>query len=64
MDVADTLEVAQTAPSATVIAVHLEAVGHAPVTRQGLRQAASAAGIDSAQLRIPGDGETITVKLA
>lgn len=64
MDVADTLEVAQTAPSATVIAVHLEAVGHAPVTRQGLRQAANAAGIDSTQLRIPGDGETITVKLA
>lgn len=64
MDVADTLEVAQTVPSATVIAVHLEAVGHAPATRQALRQAANAAGIESTRLRIPADGETITIKLA
>jgi L-ascorbate metabolism protein UlaG (beta-lactamase superfamily) len=63
MGVADTLEVAQTAPSATVIAVHLEAVGHAPVTRPALRQEASAAGIESTQLRIPADGETITITL-
>ncbi len=44
MTVADTIEVAQTAPNATVIAVHLEAVGHAPVTRLALRQQATAAG--------------------
>ena len=64
MDVADTLEVAQTAPNATVIAVHLEAVGHAPVTRLALRQQATAAGIESTRLQIPADGETITIRLA
>jgi hypothetical protein len=62
MTVADTLEVAQAAPNATVIAVHLEAVGHAPVTRLALRQQATAAGIESTRLQIPADGETITIR--
>ncbi len=44
MNVADTIEVAQTTPNATVIAVHLEAVGHAPVTRFALRQQADRGG--------------------
>lgn len=61
MDVADTLEVARLAPSATVVAVHLEAVGHAPVTRAELRSAAERSGIGPDQLRIPADGETITI---
>lgn len=61
MDVADTLETAALAPGATVVAVHLEAVAHAPVTRQALRAAADAAGIEPARLLIPADGETITV---
>ncbi len=61
MDVDDTLDVARLAPSATVIAVHLEAVAHAPVTRTALRAAADDAGIDPTRLRIPVDGETIAV---
>ncbi len=61
MDIDDTLEVARLAPSAIVIAVHLEAVAHAPVTRTALRTAADAAGIEPTRLRIPVDGESITL---
>ena len=61
MDIDDTLEVARLAPSAIVIAVHLEAVAHAPVTRTALRAAADAAGIEPTRLRIPVDGESITL---
>lgn len=61
MDVAETLEVAALAPAATVIAVHLEAVAHAPVTRAGLRAAADAAGVSPARLVIPADGETVHI---
>ena len=64
MDVADTLEVAGLAPDATVVAVHLEAVAHAPVTRAALRAAADASGIDASRLRIPADGETLSFDLA
>jgi L-ascorbate metabolism protein UlaG (beta-lactamase superfamily) len=59
MDVADTLAVAELAPEAVVVAVHLEAVAHAPVTRAGLRAAADAAGIGRDRLMIPADGETL-----
>lgn len=62
MDIADTLAVSNLSPDATVIAVHLEAVAHAPVTRTALRAAASDAGISLARLRIPADGETITLE--
>lgn len=61
MDVDDTLEVARLAPDATVVAVHLEAVAHAPITRAGLRAAADAAGIDPTRVLIPADGETVTL---
>lgn len=61
MDIDDTLEVAQLAPQATVIAVHLEAVAHATVSRAALRAAADAKGIDPHRLRIPADGETIAL---
>jgi L-ascorbate metabolism protein UlaG (beta-lactamase superfamily) len=61
MDVAETLDVAALAPDAVVIAVHLEAVAHAPVTRAGLRSAADAAGVSPARLVIPADGETVHV---
>ena len=60
MDIADTLAVARLAPDATVVAVHLEAVAHAPVTRAALRAAADDAGIPASRLRIPADGEAIT----
>ena len=40
MDAAETVEVCQLAPRATVVAVHMEALDHATVTRQELRKAA------------------------
>jgi L-ascorbate metabolism protein UlaG (beta-lactamase superfamily) len=61
MDIDDTLEVALHAPSATIIAVHLEAVAHAPVTRTELRAAADTMGIAAERLRIPTDGETVSI---
>ena len=61
MDVDDTLETARLAPDAVVIAVHLEAVAHAPVTRAELRSRAEAAGIGPDRLLIPADGETISI---
>lgn len=61
MDTEETLEVARLAPDATVVAVHLEAVAHAPVTRAGLRAAADAAGIAAGRLLIPADGDTIAL---
>ena len=64
MDVDDTLDVARLAPDATVVAVHLEAVGHAPVTRAELRDAADAAGIGRDRLAIPADGETLTFPIS
>ncbi len=60
MDVAETLAVADLAPKAVVVAVHLEAVAHAPVTRAGLRAAADAAGIERDRLAIPEDGEHLS----
>lgn len=64
MDANDTVAVALAAPDATVIAVHLEAVGHARIDRQELRQYAESSGIDTARLRIPADGETVTLSRA
>lgn len=44
----------------TVIANHLEAISHCPVTRAGLLQAARQAGLEE-RLRIPQDGETVSL---
>jgi len=60
MDIADTLAVADLAPDAVVVAVHLEAVAHAPVSRAELRAAADAAGIGRDRLAIPDDGEQLS----
>ena len=60
MDSEMTLAVCQAAPDATVIAVHIEALDHCPVTRDDLRIQATAAGISATRLLIPADGETIT----
>jgi L-ascorbate metabolism protein UlaG (beta-lactamase superfamily) len=59
MDAAQTLEVCRAAPRSTVIAVHMEALDHATVSRRELRTAAEAAGIPPQRLRIPLDGEEI-----
>ncbi|MBE2223354.1 MAG: MBL fold metallo-hydrolase [Anaerolineae bacterium] len=60
MDEAMTLAVCQAAPQATIIAVHIEALDHCPVTRTDLRTQANDAGIPASRLLIPADGETIT----
>lgn len=61
MDAAQTIAVCRAAPRSVVIATHMEALDHATVTRAGLRAAADAAGISPAQLRIPADGEIVSL---
>ncbi len=58
MDVPDVIKVCEAAPQATVIAVHMEAVNHCVLTREGLRAGLSAASVKSKVL-IPKDGEQI-----
>lgn len=53
----DVLEVYQAAPSATIIASHMEAVNHATLTRAALRVFAEQHGMLD-RLRIPQDGES------
>src|SRR4051794_4871154 len=58
MDADDVIETARAAPRATLVAVHLEALNHCPLTRAELRAAVDAAGV-GARVRIPADGETL-----
>ena len=57
MGIDDVIELARVA-SGTVVANHLEALSHCPVTRFALARAAREAGVDS-RLRIPTDGEVL-----
>jgi L-ascorbate metabolism protein UlaG (beta-lactamase superfamily) len=59
MDAIQTVAVCQSAPWATVVAVHMEALDHATVTRKELRSYATEEGIDPEQLLIPADGEEL-----
>src|SRR3954451_384628 len=59
MDAAGVIETARAAPRATVVAVHLEALNHCPITRAELREAVDAAGV-GARVVIPADGETLS----
>lgn len=59
MDAEETLAVCEVAPAAAVVAVHLEALDHCPVTRAALRAAADRAGIGPERLLLPEDGETL-----
>lgn len=60
MDERDVLRVHEEAPDAIIIALHLDAVDHASVTRTSLRAFAEEQGIDN-RLLIPEDGESIEV---
>ncbi len=60
MDAEQTIAVCQAAPNATVVAVHLEALDHCPVSRAALRSTAEKAGITPQQLLIPADGEILS----
>jgi L-ascorbate metabolism protein UlaG (beta-lactamase superfamily) len=59
MDAEQTLTVCRSAPEARVVAIHLEALDHCPVTRAGLRALAEKEGISPERLFIPSDGETL-----
>ncbi|MDQ0321160.1 L-ascorbate metabolism protein UlaG (beta-lactamase superfamily) [Pararhizobium capsulatum DSM 1112] len=61
MDAAETVSVCKLAEAATVVAVHMEALDHATVAREDLRKVADANGIDASQLRIPADGDVLTL---
>jgi L-ascorbate metabolism protein UlaG (beta-lactamase superfamily) len=54
MDAGDVLRTADAAPGATVVAVHLEALNHCPVTREELRRATRGRNVV-----VPDDGETV-----
>jgi L-ascorbate metabolism protein UlaG (beta-lactamase superfamily) len=60
MDVDDVVNVCKAAPSASVIAVHMEAINHCVLTRAALREALDKSGVKSTVL-IPRDGEDISV---
>lgn len=59
MDAAQTVAVCRAAPGSVVVAVHMEALDHATVSRAELRRYATAQGITPEQLLIPADGETL-----
>jgi hypothetical protein len=62
MDAVQTIEVCRAAPSAIVIATHMEALDHATVSRADLRSFAEESGINTNQLLIPADGEILNLK--
>lgn len=61
MDAQETVAVCEAAPDAIVIATHMEALDHATISRQDLRQAADERGITPSRLLIPADGETVVL---
>jgi len=58
MTVEDVIATARHAPSATLLAVHLEALNHCPMTRAELRRHLVAAGL-AERVRVPQDGEAL-----
>ncbi len=60
MDDKQTVAVCKAAPWARVVAIHMEALDHATITRKALRRCAEAQGIGDEQLIIPRDGEVLT----
>ena len=60
MDAAQTVAVCRAAPNSVVVATHMDSVDHATVSRQALRAYAEANGIQTTQLLIPADGESLT----
>jgi len=59
MDEQQTMEVCRTAPQSIVIATHMETFDFDTVSRKDLRALAEAEAIESRQLLIPADGETL-----
>lgn len=61
MDAGQTIATCELAGDARVVAVHMEALDHATVTRAELRAAAEARRVPATRLLIPADGETLTL---
>jgi L-ascorbate metabolism protein UlaG (beta-lactamase superfamily) len=60
MNATDVHEVAKAAPDAVLVGTHMEAVNHCVLTRSGIRSFAEQHGFSN-RLRLPADGETITL---
>jgi L-ascorbate metabolism protein UlaG (beta-lactamase superfamily) len=60
MDAVQTIEVCKESPNSIIIATHMEAVDHATVSRNDLRDFAEKSGISTKQLYIPADGEVLS----
>ncbi len=59
MDVEDVIQVANAAPQAQVVAVHMETINHCVLTRAELTSAMADAGL-SDRVLMPADGQTLT----
>jgi L-ascorbate metabolism protein UlaG (beta-lactamase superfamily) len=64
MDAEQTVETAEVAPQATVIATHMEALDHATVSRDALRAHAASRRLSPERLLVPADGELLTLPAA
>jgi L-ascorbate metabolism protein UlaG (beta-lactamase superfamily) len=60
MSASDVIAVAQRAPNATVIAVHMEAINHCGLSREDLGAQVRAAGLEP-RIRIPEDGKSLDI---
>jgi L-ascorbate metabolism protein UlaG (beta-lactamase superfamily) len=60
MDARDVIRVCRAAPQSRIVAVHMEAVNHCRLMREGLAAALERAGL-AGRVAIPADGETISV---
>jgi L-ascorbate metabolism protein UlaG (beta-lactamase superfamily) len=58
MDAADVCDVAQSAPSTQVVAVHMEAINHCLLTRDDLHRKLASLGL-AAWVKVPEDGEEL-----
>ena len=63
MEAGDVIAVAEAAPGARVVAVHLEAINHCLEKREELRGAIEAAGL-AGRVAVPEDGETVSAPSA
>jgi L-ascorbate metabolism protein UlaG (beta-lactamase superfamily) len=61
MDAVQTITVCEAAPSAVVIATHMEALDHCKTSRKDLQLAAEGSGIDLNRLLILEDGELVEI---
>jgi L-ascorbate metabolism protein UlaG (beta-lactamase superfamily) len=62
MDDEQTISICKLLPDSIIIAIHMDTVDHATVSRSLLREYARNHGIDDRQLLIPENGENISVK--